>query len=264
MSQSEPPLGSSEEKRGFFRRSMAWLFSQRHFHFKLLSGTAAGVIVIIFLAGVFLYITLRNHYQATARAHTIEVMRLSGVIENDIAALESGHRGFLLNGKPAYIESFNRRRDLIKQRIEDLTALILENPKQRKRVMKVQEIVQSWLRTVALAEINDPKNAAAADDPQRQKSVPLGDSLLNQAREILEFLQDEEQLVLNQRMLEQEWATQSTQILEFLPKLERSVLEMEKEKRGYLLTGDAAFMEAYKRAVADFYTYNGYLSILDR
>jgi PAS domain S-box-containing protein len=267
MSRSAAPIikpKEGEARAGFIRRRLPWLFSQRHFHFKLLSGSAAGVIIIIFLAGVFLYITLRNHYQATARAHTIEVMRLSSVIENDIAALESGHRGFLLTGKPAYIESFNQRKDLIKQRIEDLAALILENPKQRKRVMKVQEVVQNWLRTVALPEIdtNDPKNAATADDSQRPKSLPLGNSLLNQAREILQSLQDEEQIVLNQRMLEQEWATQSTQILEFLPKLERSVLEMEKEKRGYFLTGDAAFMEAYKRAVADFYTYNGYLSIL--
>ena len=86
--------------------------------------------------------------------------------------------------------------------------------------------------------------------------------MLDQARDILQSLQDEEQITLNQRMVEQEWASQSTQILDFLPKLERSVLEMEKEKRGYLLTNEASFAEAYKRAITDFYTYNGYLSIL--
>ena len=64
----------------------------------------------------------------------------------------------------------------------------------------------------------------------------------------------DEQIVLNERMRDQEWAAQSTQILGFLPKLERSVVEMEKEKRGYLLTGDPAFVEAYKRATAAFYT----------
>ena len=194
--QTTSPVTNSKAKgevfAAFFRRGTAWLFSQKHFHFKLLSGTAAGVIVIIFLAGVFLYITLRNHYQAAVRAHTIEVMRLSSVIENDIAALESGHRGFLLTGKPAYIDSFDRRKELIKHRVEDLTALILENPKQRKRVMKVQEVVQKWLQTVALPEIKSPrsKNAAVAatDDPQRPNSVPLGNSLLNQAREILQSL----------------------------------------------------------------------------
>jgi PAS domain S-box-containing protein len=86
--------------------------------------------------------------------------------------------------------------------------------------------------------------------------------LLDQAREVLQSLQDEEQIVLNQRMHDQEWATQSAQILDFLPKLERSVIEMEKEKRGYLLTGENSFAEAYKGAVADFYTYDGYLSVL--
>ncbi|HEV2995290.1 MAG TPA: hypothetical protein VGW99_04970, partial [Chthoniobacterales bacterium] len=82
----------------FFRHLGGWLFSQKHFHFKLLSGTAAGAVVIIFLAGVFLYLTLRNHYQDVLRTHTIEVMRLSGLIENDIAEMESRHRGFLLTG----------------------------------------------------------------------------------------------------------------------------------------------------------------------
>jgi PAS domain S-box-containing protein len=270
MSQTGAPVTYVKQKRGFFalfRRGTAWLFSQKHFHFKVLSGTAAGVVVIVFLAGVFLYITLRNHYQAAVRAHTIEVLRLSSVIENDIAALENGHRGFLLTGNPSYLEFFDRRKELIKQRVESLTALILDNPKQRKRVMKVQEVVQKWIETAALPDANarDPKSAIAIpalDDSQRAKLVSSGNSLLNQAREVLQSLQDEEQIVLNQRMIEQEWATQSTQILDFLPKLERSVLEMQKEKRGYLLTGDSTFVEGYKRAVADFYTYNGYLSIL--
>lgn len=265
MSHPGVPIATLKRKPGLFRRGSAWLFSQKHFHFKLLSGTAAGVIVIVFLAGVFLFITLRNHYQAAVRAHTIEVMRLSSVIENDIAALEGGHRGFLLTGKPVYLEAFNRRKDLIKRRVEDLTALILENSKQRKRMMKVQVVVQKWLETVALPELNSRESkttTAGTLDDASLKSGGLGNSLLDQAREILQSLQDEEQIVLNQRMLEQEWATQSTQILDFLPKLERSVLEMQKEKRGYLLTGEASFVEAYKRAVADFYTYNGYLSIL--
>jgi two-component system cell cycle sensor histidine kinase/response regulator CckA len=270
MRQSEEIQGSSSPERGGFavcRRCVAWLFSQRHFHFKLLSGTAAGVLVIILLAGIFLYVTLRNHHQEALRSHTIEVMRLSSLIENDMASLETGHRGFLLTGKPIYIVPFDRRRELIRRRLEDLTSLILDSPKQRKRLMKVQEVVQKWLNTVALPEIKarQSKNAetpsATNENAVGATSVPLGNSLLDQAREILQSLQDEEQIILNQRMAEQEWASQSTQILDFLPKLERAVVEMEKEKRGYLLTGDANFTEAFNRAATDFSTYNSYLSI---
>ncbi len=255
----------NDVRRGLFGRAFAWLFSQRHFHFKLLSGTAAGVLVIVLLAGAFLYVTIRNHAQDGLRAHTIEVIRLSGVIENDIASLETNHRGFLLTGDKNNLVPFERLQDLIQRRLDTLTTYIIDRPGQRKRVMKVKEIVQKWL-AVAKPQIQARASGKAIETTQAAggapATIPLGNSILDQAREILQSLQDEEQIILNQRMVEQEWASQSTQILDFLPKLERSVLEMEKEKRGYLLSSENSFAEAYKRAITDFYTYNGYLSIL--
>ncbi len=270
MSQTVALSPAQASRRGafsFVSRASAWLFSQKHFHVKLLSGTAAGVIVITFLAGVFLLVTYRNHFQEALRTHTIDVMRLSSVIENDIAALETGHRGFLLTGNPSYLEPFERRREVIKQRIDSLASKILKSSAQRKRVMKVQEIVQSWLATTALPEISTRQATGRSPIPVAAgafatSGAGLGNLLLDQARELLQSLQNEEQIVLNQRMRDQEWAAQSTQILDLLPKLERSVVEMEKEKRGYLLTGDNSFVEAYNRAATAFTSYHGYLSIL--
>src|SRR5207247_278950 len=123
------PSESKKRRRSIFGRIGGSLFSQRHFHLKLLSGTTVGVVVIIFLAGVFLLVTLRNHYQDTLRTHTIEVMRLSSLIENDIAGLESGHRGYLLSGSEDFLVPFQKKRDLIKNRVDELTALILNNPR---------------------------------------------------------------------------------------------------------------------------------------
>ena len=57
-------------------------------------------------------------------------------------------------------------------------------------------------------------------------------------------------------------AAQSTQILDSLPKLERAVIEMNKEKRGFLLTNDNGFLETYRRSVENFYRYHAYLTIL--
>jgi PAS domain S-box-containing protein len=249
---------------GLVRRSASWLFSQKHFHLKLLSGTAVGVVVISFLAGLFLFVTIRNHYQETLRAHTIDVMRLSSVIESDLAALETGHRGFLLTRDASYLDPFERRRELIRKRIEELTMSILDSPRQRKRVMKVQEIVQRWIDTIALPQIEGTKGrpAGASGTTPSTTAAALGNSLLEEAREILRSIQNEEQIVLNQRIREQEWAAQSTQILDFLTKLDRTTIEMQKEKRGYLLTGEQSFADAYRHAAADFYTYHGYLSIL--
>ena len=262
---AKPPSQPKKTRRRLFGRIGDWLFSQRYFHFKLLSGTTVGVAVIIFLVGVFLFVSLRDHYQDALRSHTVAVIRLSSLIENDIASLESSHRGFLLTDKEDYAASFNQKREVIRQRIEELTNLILDNPTERKRMMKVQEVVQKWLNTVADTEINSRRTKGAVpltNEVSSTGSSDLGNSLLGQARDILQSIEDEEQIALNQRMDEQEWATQSAQILNFLPKLDRAVIEMQKEKGGYLLTGDNKFVEAYKRAVADFYTYHAYLSIL--
>ncbi|MDQ6656333.1 MAG: CHASE3 domain-containing protein [Verrucomicrobiota bacterium] len=248
--------------RGRFGRISAWLFSQQHFHVKLLSGTVAGVIVIVLLSGIFLLVTLRNHRQEELRTHTVEVMRLSALVENDIAALETSHRGFLLSGDARDAEAFEHRRGAIKNRVEDLTALIVESSTQRKRVMKVQEIVQTWMTNVAAPAMAARSSRPVAAPAGATTAITLGNGMLDEARDLLRALQNEEQIILNERMRTQEWAAQSAQILDLLPKLQRSVVEMQKEKRGYLLTGDNNFVEGYKRATAAFNSYHGYLSIL--
>src|SRR2546423_15474479 len=116
----------------------------------------------MFLAGAFLFVTLRNHYQDSLRTHTIEVIRLSSLIENDIASLESTHRGYLWSGKEEYTTPFDKKRDLIRRRMEDLTGLILDSPRQRKRIIKVQEVVQKWLDTVAMPEMAARRSRGSA------------------------------------------------------------------------------------------------------
>ncbi len=44
--------------------------------------------------------------------------------------------------------------------------------------------------------------------------------------------------------------------------MERAASDMQKENRGYLLTGDSAFIDSYKKAASDFYTFQGYLTVL--
>lgn len=58
-----------------------------------------------------------------------------------------------MTGNPTYFESFKWRREIIKGRIDDLTGLIVNSSGRRKRVMTVQEVVESWLTTIAPPEI---------------------------------------------------------------------------------------------------------------
>ncbi len=253
------PGASSPHFVSKLQGKIEWLLSPEHFQFKLLLGTAVGVIVILILAVTCFVLTYQSQQQAEYRAHTIRVMRLSSVLENDIAALENAHRGYLLNLGPEYLRNFQRRKDLFQQHSEDLTAALGENSQQRKRVLKMREIVSTWLQQEDFSL--SPKTESAPLDPaptESRQNAPR----LEKASEILQSVQRAEQIDLNQRVRDQEWAVQSTQVLDFLPRLERAAYGMQKEERGFVLTGDTAFIESYKRAVANFYTFHGHLSVL--
>ena len=87
-----------------FGTGLAGFLALAIFVSSFLSGTAVGVGVIVFLAGTFLFVAIRNYQQGNLRNHTIEVIRLSSLIENDLDSLEGAHRGFLLTGDDAYLE----------------------------------------------------------------------------------------------------------------------------------------------------------------
>src|SRR5438477_5263127 len=242
---------------GVLRRTLAKLVSSAHL---VLSGTTASILVIIFLGSLFVFVALRNHHGDEIRARTVQLTRLSSLIENDIAELENYHRGFLLTHRSQHVEPFQERRTAMKKRLEELNGRLLDNPVQRKRVIKAEDIVLRWADQVAQPAFLGQSAPSPASDTS--SALTLSNASLDQARWILQSLKDEEQILLSQRVGEQEMATQSTQILDSLPKLERAVIEMNKEKRGFLLTNDNGFLETYHRSVENFYRYHAYLTIL--
>src|ERR1051326_2634699 len=121
--------------------------------------------------------------------------------------------------------------------------------------------MQTWFETVAQPQINARRTKSTVlNESTGITAAGLKDSQLDEVREILQSLQNDEQIILNQQMQEQEWAAQATQILDLVTKLKHTVTEMEKEKKGYLLTGQSDFADAAKRAVTDFYGYYSYLN----
>jgi CHASE3 domain sensor protein len=88
---------------GILRRSLAKLLSSAHL---VLSGTTASILVIIFLGSLFVFVALRNHHRDEIGARTVQLTRLSSVIENDIAELENYYRGFLLTHRSEYFAPF--------------------------------------------------------------------------------------------------------------------------------------------------------------
>src|SRR6266480_1141558 len=162
---------------GILLRSLAKLLSSAHL---VLSGTTASILVIIFLGSLFVFVALRNHHRDEIRARTFQLTRLSSLIENDIAELENYHRGFLLTHRSQYFAPFQERRTAMKKRLEELNGRLLDNPVQRKRVIKAQDIVLRWADQVAQPAVLGQSAPSTASDTS--SALTLSNASLDQAR----------------------------------------------------------------------------------
>ncbi len=228
------------------------------FNLKLLLGTISGVIVIALLAVGCVVWAYRNQQRDQVRAHGIEVMWLSSVVENDISALENAYRGHLLAKGGVYLEDLDHLRSLLAKDSEDLGQVLTNDAHRKKQFLKIRNNVQEWLKTNLLTNLTLHSSQAA----RNEMTAKLASPDLDEARAILREIQGEEQVALNQQTRDQDRIIQSTRILNFIGKTDQAASEMQKEMRGYLLSGNPIFAESYQRASADFTIFQGYLSVV--
>ena len=180
----------SGKKRGFFRRKIEWLFGPELLHLKLLIGTAVGVLVTIVLAVTSVVFTFRHQQRDALRAHTIEVIRLSSVVENDIAALENVHRSHLLTRNGVYLQNSARLQDLFLQHSKELAEVLVDSPEQRKRILKIREIVRNWLMTSLLSKFE----LFRLQSKHEQVDGAFNSPALEESQDILQTINREEQI----------------------------------------------------------------------
>ena len=250
-------LGISGKKPGSYRRLFGWSVDPDHFHFGM-PGTVASALIFVAFAVTFALITLRNQKREEQRARSVEVMRLDSVVENDVSALENAYRGYLLTRQGDYMEGFAQLDANFLKHCDQLSSILEEDSAVQKRVRQMRRSVQSWFSD-RLLSISSVSRLAGAET---EIKVALKTPALDQAHNILQTILGEEQVRLRQAMGKRARAIQSIQILNFIPEMEQAVYGMQKEKRGYMLSGDPALIDSYNRATSDFYTFQGCLSVL--
>lgn len=244
-----------QRRRGLLPRSLGWFFSAKHFRLKLLSGVVAAVLVIVFLAAAFAIFTWQSQEREMAQAHDATISRLGDEIANNLVELESLHRGALLAGGNDQGANFRNCLDELKGHF-DLLASLLNNAERERRLDEARSLVLDWATKVALP-------AFAAPPPKLPLPVSqLGTAALDRARETLELIQSEAQIAIDARERDSDRAMQAGQALDTMPKLERAIVEMRKDARGFLLTSDPRLLDSYRRSLTDFFTYQGSLATL--
>ena len=251
-------MGSLANKFSIYKRFRDFLRAEDRFYGKLLGSSLVGVLAIAMLAGILLFVAIRDHQFESLRARTLDVLRKIGDAENDITTLEATYRGYLLTGQASYADAFQHQAALVQTRLADVSAAVEMDQAQSARIADAKQHVTDWLQKTAAPGIEHRKRG---QEPAAAV-LTTGRALLDTARQSLEMMEDGEQDQLKSHAQDQQNLSQSFQILLFAPKLENAISQMQEGEWGYLLTGDQASVNLYKQAVTDFYAYHGHLTVL--
>jgi len=251
-------MGSLADKFSIYKRFRSFMKAEDKFYGKLLGSSIVGVLAIAMLAGILLFVAVRDHQFEDLRAKTLEVLRKIGDAENDITTLQAAFRGYLLTGSPAYANAFQQQTALAQTRLEDVASAVATNGAMSAQISDAKRHVTDWLQKTANPGV---ANRARGGTPNIE-DLTKGRALLDSARQSLEAMESAEQTLISAHAPDQQSLGQSFQILLFAPKLENAISQMEAGEWGYLLTGDQASVDLYRQALTDFYAYHGHLTVL--
>jgi signal transduction histidine kinase len=147
------------------------------------------VVNLLTLAGIVSTRRGVNHMRAVQRA----LLRTRAALVD----AETGQRGYLLTGNPAYLEPLRNAGELVSSNIEEVTRLTASDPRQRKRIAELEQIAADKLEelqaTVALYQLGDMPAALGAIRTGR------GKALMDRARQLIDELRARDEQQLEQR-----------------------------------------------------------------
>ena len=121
------------------------------FRHKLIIGLVSACFVLLLVAGLTYSTLAHTTFDSRWVAHTFVVLDRLSDLQSQIADAETGQRGFLLTGDPAYLDPYQISLTKIPTSLLALRELTLDNPVQQSNVGLLETHVRA--RLVALHEV---------------------------------------------------------------------------------------------------------------
>lgn len=107
-------------------------------------------VLVLLCLGVFLWI-VSGHLSAlqkeaaTIGENDIEILRLTHDIEKNLLEMETGQRGFVITGDPAYLKPYKEAMSTWEMNYNKLHQMIKDNPSQANQLEQIKGNVEKWI-----------------------------------------------------------------------------------------------------------------------
>jgi signal transduction histidine kinase len=172
-------------------------------------GTA---IAILILVGLLSYRSLvQSDVDREWVTHTHLVIERLDIVENNLLDIESSQREYILAGDTSYLDSYTVASGGVQRNVKEVRELTSDNPIQQRALDRLEPLISERLEAVhQRIEIRTQKGLAAGADSVR---AGPGKQLLDQIREGLSGMKQEESRLLNLRTQEAGRSSRNTRIV---------------------------------------------------
>lgn len=229
---------------------------------------------LLLIAGVgALTMTNLNRMEDSSRwvTHTQNVLGESRSIIGSAVDMETGLRGYLLAGKEEFLDPYSDGQSKAYQALSDLRETVSDNPAQVARLEGAEQSLRDWQSNVAeeaIALRRQIGDAMSMNDVADEVRKARGKVFFDQFRlEIAAFIAAEESLlakrneeihkVIQSAFLDPvaiekglEWVEHTYAVINMAKDMLAAAVDMETGMRGFMLSGDNAFLTPYELGYA--------------
>jgi len=183
------------------------------------------------------------------RSQNPKAKNLSALIFKNIAVQETSQSSFLITGKQVILQPFQEAKSNLPSLLADLKSLVDSNLNKQEAyalIEKIQILTTSWVNEAAIPEINARKEInksglSTLEFLERTLNKNAGKELLDNIRVILDNL--------SLYFVKEDDINAENYIL----KLAKAIVDQETGVRGFLITGNEAYLAPYHQGKSEFH-----------
>ncbi|MGC8605460.1 MAG: CHASE3 domain-containing protein, partial [Desulfomonilaceae bacterium] len=160
-------------------------------------GLGVGFGIVILIIGASYRNELRYTESRNLLIHTYEVISRLQRTFSTLQDAETGQRGYLLTEQDTYLNPFYEAVDNVRRQIGSLSELTADNPKQQKRLAEIQSVIDKKFNE--LQETILLRKERGLEEALHIVLTGKGKALMDEIREIMNQMQNEEERLLKQR-----------------------------------------------------------------
>ncbi|MGO9572674.1 MAG: sensor histidine kinase [Desulfomonilaceae bacterium] len=161
------------------------------------SGFGVGFAIIVMVAAAGYHNELRDAESRDWLIHTHQVIQGLQLTLSTLQDGETGQRGYILTGQDRYLQPFYEAVDKARHQINSLSKLTADNPNQQIRIVELQSLIEK--KFDELQETISLRKEKGLEAALQVVLTGKGKVFMDNIREIMAQMKDEEQQLLRQR-----------------------------------------------------------------